>query len=309
MKRTETTAQEYSNDEEIIILPTKKRTIENIKNSKYLNDVGKYTPEQITTPDLAINCSTEFKNNILQFGQSIFHTNYKQTFVTRLIDYVIISNFNLNRHLATIPKKIKSQMVSRWIHSLHVRPSTQDLITRKMLQARSDGGQIVAYHYKEFSIEGNECVYFGFLPSTGITPSSGAHLRPVITTTQIWPRQLFVKLIKITACECSTNCVRVAIELFSTSLNLKMTQTIFCIKQVPWADIYLVMGDANTDSGELYKKNRICSVCAQCIKCSTMTTFCNAHRECKHKRVQVDAEYLTKVAIPSIKDCNRIIKK
>lgn len=279
MKRQQSDDSSCS-DEEFVIMPTKKRSYEDIKAAQYLAEIQKFKPEPIVLDDLTIEQSQEYECNVLQFGQSIFHANYKKTFVTRMKDFTIISNFNLNAYTSYIEKKIKPQMKDRWIHSFHVGPTTQELITRKMLQAREDDGQIVAYHYKEFSMEGNECVYFGYIPSTNITFSSGSHVRSVITVNQVWPRQLFVRLVKTTACECSAQCIRVSVELFSQSTDTRPSalKTVFCVKRIPWKDIYLMMGDTIEDSGELYKKNRVCNVCAQCIKCSLMSTFCNAHR-------------------------------
>jgi len=88
--------------------------------------------------------------------------------------------------------------------------------------------------------------------------------------------------------------------------NSKKEKNSECIRQIPWFDLYIMMGDTNDECLELFKFNRICTICAQCIKCSNMSTFCDAHKKCKHKRTQVDKDYLLQVIIPKIKAYNRL---
>lgn len=299
--------------------------------------------------DLPNYTSKLFNARILSFGKSVFITNYKKSYVTKMKDYTILSDFDVSPFVnvrsskngggggGTVPLEIRNTLSERWIHSLHIRPTVQDLLTRNTLKTRVNGGQIVAYHYKECSIESNECVYYGFVPSTNILngKTEGAHMKQIINSNHVWPRQLFVRAVKSTACSCSNTCIKVGIELFSrttkASLDVESNRnndiidantatttasgpscllSYYCIKAVPWHDIYLMMGDADEDCEENQnKQNRVCSICSQCYKCSIRLEFCEAHKVCRHKQTVVDKNYLTQIVIPRIKKCNKLKSK
>lgn len=95
----------------------------------------------MTIDELTLEHSKECEKPVLQIGQSVFHTNYKKTLVTRMKDYTIMSNFNLTAFLSLIPKKIKPVLTSRWVHSLHIRCPQEE--SRTILDARVEGGQII----------------------------------------------------------------------------------------------------------------------------------------------------------------------
>lgn len=67
--------------------------------------------------------------------------------------------------LRCIPREIRSKQNDRWINVAHIQIFSRSIITRDRLRDRVCSGQILAYHYKECSIEGNKCIYYGFVPT------------------------------------------------------------------------------------------------------------------------------------------------
>lgn len=128
--------------------------------------------------------SYKYPSNHLKIDNNEFIVGGVECFVTDLEDYTILSDFDITDYLKTepdgrkpncrilgsdslrcIPIEIRSKHDDRWINVAHIQSSSRPIITRDRLRDRVYGGQILAYHIKECSIEGNRCIYYGFLPT------------------------------------------------------------------------------------------------------------------------------------------------
>jgi len=212
------------------------------------------------------------------------------------------------------------------------------------------GGLVMAYHFKECDIVGNMCIYYGFLPAMSlrlrprichitnayeptviiddsgdpdvgnvsekvqiVDSELGGHSLCRLNTQRVWPRHMYLRIIKECACSCSEQCVRVSVltrddVLGPTKLvKLIKPKNTYCIRQIPWEDTYLMMGSNNDSVVEsLIKENRLCK---SCRKCSNSPVFCREHKICRHKKSAV-AERLVNATsdhIPQVKKCKRII--
>lgn len=145
----------------------------------------------------------------------------------------------------------------------------------------------------------------------------GGHFLCRLNTQRVWPRYVYVRITKECACSCLPNCVRVSVltrdDISGSSKLEKLIKpkNTYCIRQIPWEDVYPMMGSNNDSVVEsLVKENRLCKTCAQCRKCSNSPEFCRDHKVCRHKKPTV-AEGLVNTTktnyIPKIKKCKRVV--
>lgn len=221
-------------------------------------------------------------------------------YLTRMSDYTIVTNCDFTEYIEFAPKSLKEAVQDNWIYVAHVSPTVRTAVTRATLRARVIGGEILAYQYSECSIEGNVCVYYGFVPTEG-HHIADTHKRCLLSAMQVWPRKMYVYLKKESACMCSPGCSRWSLKMRDHG------ERRFCIKQVPWKDIYIMMGDMDETCVEEIKEPRQCSVCAQCIKCASSPVYCRSHRRCKHKKAQtLQACMSVPIVLPVMKSCKRV---
>lgn len=263
----------------------------------------------------------EYVGDRYRFGNTVLFANAASPylFVTKCPDFTLITTADFTPFLEYLPAEgLKYEQRNNWHYVLHVSHGMRLSVTRDALRYRVEGGQIIAYQYSECSIEGNECVYYGMLPTldswhrsleqlrnnlngdkaeedaseeaAAITNNTGTHRRCIVASSQIWPRHLFVYMKRMCACDCSPGCSRWSVRLRDSTTDERV-----CVKNIPWGRLYIMMGDIEDarDGGmsrRLIKETRACPVCAQCYKCSNMPTYCRKHRVCKHKRVRVFGE-------------------
>lgn len=266
-----------------------------------------------------------------------------------------------NNIFKSVPRCLKLKKDSCWIHAVHIQTFSRPIITRERLRERVCGDQILAYHYKECSIEGNRCIYYGFVPtmnfrqlqqddddvidssttvvdatfSSGIDDGTtvdvttddrpfkkvtnkfhyGTHVTSKINVQHVWPRKLYVQLKRIGACSCSQDCVRVSVltldDVQHVSSDPKISlkpKNVYCLRRIPWHDVYVIMGDLRRDVVEGRREHRMCKTCAQCRKCMNSPVFCRDHKRCKHVKDQVDySSFNTFLGVPKIKRCRKIV--
>lgn len=256
--------------------PTSKQT------NRHVNECRCYGPT-ITIGNTALVSSTD-----------------RPLYLTDLADYTVVTNCDFTDYIKFAPTSLKAAVRNNWIYVVHVSPTIRMAVTRATLQARVTGGEILAYQYSECSIEGNDCVYYGFLP-TERHEIADTHKRCLLSAMQVWPRKLYVYLRKETACICSPGCSRWSLKLRDHTVRR------FCIQQLPWDDVYIMMGDMDETCVEEIKEPRQCPVCAQCLKCANSPVYCRTHRKCKHKKVKIyDPDTMMPLSLPVIKRCRKI---
>lgn len=311
--------------------------------------------------------SHKYASNHLKIDDNEFIVSGTECFVTDLDDYTILSDFDITEYVESapslrssekrrkhdrayvgerlhrcIPRDIRSRKKDKWINVAHLPNFSRAVITRDRLRDRVCTGQILAYHYKECSIEGNRCVYYGFVPTLNFkslrhldndeekddnidnddgvddalfaTKSFyGAHVISKINVQHVWPRKLYVQLKRDSACSCSDKCVRVSVltlsDVYATTDTKKILRpkTTYCLKTIPWTDVYVIMGNVNKNVVEGHKEHRMCKTCAQCRKCLNSSVFCREHKRCKHEKTAVDvSSFNLALGIPKIKKCRKI---
>jgi len=254
---------------------------------------------------------SKLESNDFQIGQTRF-VNKTTLYSTELDDYTIISDYSLNdKMIQCIPKALKPLLSDSWLYCLHVSHGMRPSVNRKLLQSRVTGGQILAYKYTECSIEGNDCVYYGFVPTTLNEKQrndllSSTHKKCRLSMLDVWPRKLYVYLSKVSKCDCTNDideCSR-----FQIRVRNQQKTMVCCLKRIPWSQLYIMMGDLNENIIETFKVPRQCSVCAQCYECSQQPTYCRKHRICKHKISNLfdDLNSIATLTDSSIKNCNKV---
>lgn len=247
------------------------------------------------------NFIIEPMGNTFKLGDTQFFSE-NCLFRIDLGDYTLITNDDSSAELLRehVPRNIKPLVESRWHYAIHL-PQMQLSVTKKLLLDRVNGGEILAYKYTEANIEGNQCCYYGFLPtithSDDLPNSPGfQHLNNIrdtlafnsrgtthricrISVRAIWPRKLFVYIKRTYKCSCSPNC-----HLYQVMVRNSKDLHTFCLKKMPWSSLYIMMGDQDLDSVDTVKDLRTCPVCAQCFQCSKSATFCRRHRKCNHTK-------------------------
>lgn len=212
-------------------------------------------------------------------------------YLTALLDYTIVSNVDFTKYIAHIPKELKPLLADRWLYALHVSHGITPTINQNALRIRVNGNAILAYKYTECSISGNDCVYYGFIP-TRYMKIPNTHKICHITMMEVWPKKLYVYLKYEHSCLCSKGCTAWRIIIYNANSNNNDggyansnigADRVFCIKKIPWSDIYVIMGDDDETCFEQIKEARACIICASCSECSKRGNFCRKHRKCLHK--------------------------
>jgi len=98
---------ENDNYKELVLLNTKRRIAHDSTQIIRMNDncILKINLNEITSFHSKI-----YTSDILQFGHSVFVMAHKQSYVTKMQDFVILSNFNLNPFIHIIPKELKKKI-------------------------------------------------------------------------------------------------------------------------------------------------------------------------------------------------------
>ena len=86
-------------------------------------------------------------------------------YLTDLADYTLVTNCDFTEYVKFVPTSLKAAVRDNFVYVVHVSPTVRMAVTRSTLQARLTGGEILAYQYSECSIQGNDCVYYGFIPT------------------------------------------------------------------------------------------------------------------------------------------------
>jgi hypothetical protein len=263
--------------------------------------------------------TTNHGNGLLKFGAVQFMNTGRTLFTTNYIDsYILITNVDFTPYIRMAPLDIRRAINSRWRYGVHVSYGMLKSINRSTLHMRCVGGQILAYKYTECSVEGNEAVYYGFIPSCEddhtLLRIADTHTESWLTATANWPRKLYIYLEYAGLCRsCPTNdnvdeqndgdgaddekppCTR-----WTACLSDGKTYKTYCLKTFPWASVYIMMGEclgesststtATSEPHHNYENDRMerdCAVCAQCYECSRKSVFCRKHRVCRHKQKTV----------------------
>lgn len=203
-------------------------------------------------------------------------------YMTRFEDYEILSTEDFTEFSRFAPRSLKRALSPRWRYAIHVSYGVQPSVTRDLLYTRVIGGQILAYKYLECSIEGNESVYYGFIPTLdNYTIRENTHSRCRFRVQAVYPRLLYVHLARCTPCNCSEDCW-----YWKATLHEGLSSHAFCGRNIPWSRLYVMMGELDRECSETVdaKDARECPVCAQCFDCSMGARYCRTHRICKHKQ-------------------------
>lgn len=210
-----------------------------------------------------------------RFGDTVFHASNERCYVTEFDDYTLITDRDFTPFLRYAPTSLLPLLQPRWRYVLHVSHGNRLCVSPDLLQARVIGGQIVAYAYRRCSIAGNECAYYGFIPTLDVTLRD-THHEPHLTLQPVYPRKLYVYLEQRGICRCSPNCVRWAMLTYRGGLG----GASFCVRRIDWTDVYPLMGDMiETDEDA----ERRCYVCSQCYACQVSASRCRKHRVCLHR--------------------------
>lgn len=227
----------------------------------------------------------------------------KDTFLSKtplfrieMSDYTIITDAKFDWKLA--PKELKPLLKHRWVYKLHIDQTLSPIITRSVLRDRVTGGQILAYRYTECSIAGNNCVYYGFIP-TIMKSFEDSHNTCYVSSISIWPRKLYVYLKRGYTCSCSSGC-----STWSSRIEDYVSTQNYCEKNIKWDQLYVMMGDYDETCCEKPKTIRSCEICAQCFDCSKSERFCRKHKVCKHKSAK-PLEDVPSIVNSSMKRCKK----
>lgn len=228
-----------------------------------------------------------------KIGKDIF-ISQTNLYKIELSDYTLITDAPFDCTYA--PAELKPLLKTKWVYKLHVDQTLSSIITRSILRDRVNGGQILAYRYTECSIAGNNCVYYGFIPTIkkGFKDS---HQTCYVASTSIWPRKLYLYLKRGYACNCSKDC-----SMWTSHMDDYATVQSFCIKKIKWNNLYVMMGDFDEKCLEQPKAIRSCEVCAQCFDCSKSAKYCRKHRVCKHKTAK-PLESVLSIINTTMKEC------
>lgn len=211
---------------------------------------------------------------------------------TEMPDYTILSDSDFSSYSKYAPKSLKEKIKSRWLYNLHIGQSDSSTVTSQHLHQRIKGGELLAYKFADCIIEGNTAFYCGYIPTIKPENTLGTHQTCRFSLQEIYPRKLYVYLTRRPGrCVCSfddndvqqnTNyeCAQWQVHMYDGSYR------VFCSKTINWSDIYIFMGESDTECREVTKILRDCPVCAQCYKCSIGAFYCRTHVVCRHKKAQ-----------------------
>jgi hypothetical protein len=248
---------------------------------------------------------TRYVGRSYQVGKTTF-ISPRGLYATIFDDYTILTDFDYAPFSNNAPKSLKETLKNRWVYAMHVSHGMVPSVNRNLLHARVIGGEILAYKCTECSIEGNECLYYGIIPTNNIDIEH-THKICRFGMQAVFPRKLYIYLEMVAMCTCKRRgCYRLrAISFTNNGENIH-----FCANDVPWSKIYVMMGDLenNDDVKEGYKVPRECVVCAQCYDCSKSVQYCRRHYKCRHKNAITieEVEHHNPLTASKIKNCKKI---
>lgn len=220
----------------------------------------------------------KFDNEILkEFNKSTFtFYKYKRT------DFFILSDFKIDKYLDYIPKCIKSRLEENWINVYKIEPMLESTISRQLLKRRVRDGKIIAYRYIQLSSNGKDVSYFSFIPKHNVDLTM-QHNNFRLNLKGVWPRKIYIILRKHSACTQHTNCCKCLYETRDfIGKGGKRLCKISCIRQIPWNDVYVLLGENDETCVEKIKCTRTCNVCNSCKKCQMSVSYCKRHIKCTH---------------------------
>lgn len=255
---------------------TKRSRQSNQKKIKTAKELEEDEKIEIRSKIKSIRRGTHIKiNELINFYDT------ETLYTTEFQNYTLITTGDFTKFIKYAPLDLKKTLHAQWHYGVHVSYGMQPSITEKVLNMRVMGGQILAYKFTECSIEGNECAYYGFIPTQKTDHTLNrlvTHRNCRISSIAIWPRKLYVYLRYVGACKCSDDCA-----IWSMQTCDGKNYISFCVQKIPWADVYVIMGAENEEYLNRLQEPRMCPVCAQCYECSRKPNFCRKHRICKHK--------------------------
>ena len=257
----------------------KPRNQNNSKSKKLKTSTIPTMPE--SSDDNSVSSSIAVGNSY-QIGETIFLSN-RTLYVANFDDYTLLSDFDFTPFADAAPRSLKKALDKRWIYVVHVSHGMAPSVTRNLLHARVIGGEILAYKYTQCSIEGNECLYYGFIPTDGKQNESlkDTHTICRLSMQAIFPRKLYIYIEMVAMCTCKREgCYRLKSRSATSGGQAYIH---FCAHNIPWSQLYVMMGDLDTNVVEGFKVPRQCMVCAQCFDCSKSVQYCRKHTKCKHK--------------------------
>lgn len=210
-----------------------------------------------------------------RIGDSVFHTRTPYCYVTNFDDYTLITTTDFTNFIQYAPTKIIPRLESRWRYVLHVSHGNRLFVDTDLLNARVIGGEIVGYGYRLCSIAGNDCAYYGFIPTENECLRD-THSKQQLKLAPVFPRKLYLYLENSGICRCSEGCLRWTSLTYSKEVAAKS----YCGKNIEWDELYITMGDMACDDGGMA---RDCYVCSQCHACESSAFRCRKHRVCKHR--------------------------
>lgn len=218
-------------------------------------------------------------------GNVTYHSSRPLKVINRT-DFTLIYQGESTIDIELIPSQIKSLLNSRWLYVIHHTPLLFSTVESKTLDQRVKGGELLAHtNMYDCSIGGTPFTYFGFLPT--IEPKKmlkGSHKTCRFPLKQIWPRSLFIFIKEDKRlCPCSKECG----PRWICRLSDYSTTKSYCIKQIPWKQQYILMGDIDENEKIVKEIKRSCNVCSQCRRCARSTSRCRAHVVCKHKHLKI----------------------
>lgn len=221
-------------------------------------------------------------------------------------DYTVLADFDCSRIVDAFADSLKAAIQEKWRYCMHVSHGMSPSVSRNLLYARVMGGELLGYKFMDCSMEGNETVYYGFVPTQNkYADIGGTHKKCRFAMQAVFPRRLYVYFERVGDCDCGRQrCVKLqALDMGGTQKGR------FCAYNIPWTKIYIMLGELDETCTERLKVPRQCEVCAQCFECSKSVQYCRKHRICKHKQANVIAaneESGNPTKIPKIKNCKTV---
>lgn len=210
-----------------------------------------------------------------KIGTTTISSN-KQLLLYSFDDFFLLCDFKVPKSIK-ITESLKYANKPNWLYVSQPK-SQENRITRNKLRDKNKSGDIVAYKYTECILDGINCVYYGYIPTINKTDNF-IHYNQKVTCLPCWPRKLYVYLRYSSPCTCSDGCLRVK------TINRDNIEIIVCLSKIYWSDVKIILGESDESSKDIMIPPRICSVCANCEKCSAIK--CRNHVKCKHKNASV----------------------
>lgn len=287
-----------------------------------------------SSPSSSLPPKCELVGKVFQRGGFTYKSD-RAIWKTEMSDYTILTDEDFTNYVMYAPKSLKERIKQRWLYNMHIGQSFSSTITSQHLNQRVRGGEILAYKYAECVIEGNQAVYCGYIPTIKQVDPTGVHNTCRFSLQEIYPRKLYVYLARrVGRCVCSfdkklgertaaiTSTTTTSDHLTPPPKNIECTRWLvklydgvdraYCSKSIDWSNVYVFMGEPDTNCKEFMKIPRDCPVCAQCYKCSVGGFYCRTHVVCKHKRAKIFVGENSSLAAlinkpkPRMKRCQKI---